>query len=415
MWERWSTPEHDLGPFVERARRRSAVLAEGLRSRAREPDADLVEGHAAWISSLFPDGPQGHPLAEMFLVRLGDWVEGHAQGFVPQGDELKTLGEEDRAAVAFPSSFPAPPPFEPLETPQVSPPGETRFRFGILADLHFGSARADATAAAAVEDLNRSGAELVIQLGDITDQGDKEEFEMAAKVLGRLEMPLVTMLGNHDVYSRKEQRLSGGEYYAPSFGRDAEGVILEHKGFRFAVLDSAERGASPFAPFDIVTGQFTSGAGGAIVRGSLTPPQHDLLAEVAAPGGAPTFMFMHHPPQPFTSFPPVLFGLRDTDSGRVHATCDSGNVWGFFAGHTHRNARTRMFGNVPAHEVAIPRDYPFGYALVDVAEEGYAYRFHQISDRDVLEAVNASAGDVQRRYARGSDEELAFAWTKPPH
>jgi hypothetical protein len=108
-----------------------------------------------------------------------------------------------------------------------------------------------------------------------------------------------------------------------------------------------------------------------------------------------------------------LFGLRDADSGRLHATCDSGNVWGIFAGHTHRNARTRDFDGVPAQEVGIPRDYPFGYALVDVARDGYAYRFIQLSDEDLLRSGYQRAGQIHRRYARGSDEERAFVWTRP--
>jgi hypothetical protein len=107
-----------------------------------------------------------------------------------------------------------------------------------------------------------------------------------------------------------------------------------------------------------------------------------------------------------------LFGLRDEDSGRLHATVDSGNVWGVFAGHTHRNARTRNYGEVPAHEVAIPRDYPFGYALVDVSETGYAYRFVQISDDELLRDAYQSSGQIHRRYGLGSPEERAFVWTR---
>jgi hypothetical protein len=81
-----------------------------------------------------------------------------------------------------------------------------------------------------------------------------------------------------------------------------------------------------------------------------------------------------------------------------------------FAGHTHRNAITRRFGRAPCVEVGIPRDYPFGYALVDVGPRGYAYRFVQLSDEDLLRTAYRSAGGLQRRYARGRPEERAFAW-----
>jgi hypothetical protein len=122
---------------------------------------------------------------------------------------------------------------------------------------------------------------------------------------------------------------------------------------------------------------------------------------------------MHHPPQPFTGFPPVLFGLRDADSGRIHATADSGNVWGVFAGHTHRNRRTRTFDGVPAHELAIPRDYPFGYGLIDVTDNGYSFRFVQLSDHDLLRELYPNASKIHRRYGLGAEEARGFVWTKP--
>ena len=411
MYSEWNDQDERFAVASSRAHRRAEIVAVALTNRDVQPDHALVEPHCDWMRSLLLGGPKDTEFSDLFLVRLGDWVKAHASSLLGDGaSELQTLAEQERAEVTLPSSLPEPPPFEPVEAPTVEPPGETLFRFGILGDMHIGSERAEETARAAIADLNASGAELVVQMGDITDQGNRSAFELAAKLLEQLEMPYATMLGNHDVYSREENRLSGSEYYTPSFGREPEGLILEHKGFRFAVLDSAEYGASPFAPFNLITGSFEEGSGGAVVRGALSPAQHDVLSEVAAPGSQPAFVFLHHPPQPFTSFPPVLFGLRDSDSGRLHATCDSGNVWSVFAGHTHRNARPRTYGPVPVTEVATARDYPFGYGLVDVSSEGYAYTFKQLSDQDLLRAAYPSAGLIMRRYARGSGEALGFSW-----
>jgi Calcineurin-like phosphoesterase len=414
IYGQWASEESKFEDSARRSERRAEILGAELARRGHSGDADLVSAHADWMRSLIGSTPGHTVLSDMFLVRLGDWVEGHALGFVSEHvDEFKELGEKERDQISWPDDLPKPPPFEPLETPEVEPPGDVLFRFGILGDMHIGSDHAEDAVANAVTDLNAAGVELVVQLGDITDQGNREEFEKAKQILDKLDMPLVTMLGNHDVFSRGEGRLSGHEYYTPSFGREADGVVLDHKGFRFAVLDSAEMGASPFAPFNLLTGSFVEGPGGAVVRGSLTAPQHEILAEVAAPGGPPTFMFLHHPPQPFTSFPPVIFGLRDEDSGRLHATADSGNVWGVFAGHTHRNKRARTYGAVPVQEVGIPRDYPFGYAVVDVAENGYAYRFMQLSDRALVEKLYPNATVIHRRYALGEGDDLSFVWTRP--
>jgi 3',5'-cyclic AMP phosphodiesterase CpdA len=267
-------------------------------------------------------------------------------------------------------------------------------------------------ARAAVSDLNTSGAEFVVQLGDITDHGAKDEFDLAAEILRDLQMPVHPIMGNHDVLSLTEGTISGKEYFKTTFGREPDGKLFEHDGVNFALLDSVEHAASPFPPYNLVTGAFVEGPSGAIVRGALSYPQHDLLADVAGPGGGPAFVFLHHPPQPFVGFPPIIFGLRAEDSGRLHAVADSGNVWGIFAGHTHRSTQTRTYGDVPVMEVAIPRDYPYGYVLVDVTDRGYAYRFVQLSDTALLRKASESASTIHRRYGLGRDEHRSFVWER---
>ena len=414
LFDRWATSSPEWADRSELASARAQVLEGALGEIEREPDAALVEAHAGWLRGVVGEAPGEVPLGDLFAARLGDWVENHAAGFIgDRAEELTRLGETERAALRFPDDLPPPPPFEPLETVEVEPPGEVRFRFAILGDLHFGSPLGDVMARAAIADINRSGAELVIQLGDITDHGYPNEFSAASAGLAELAIPCTTMMGNHDVVAVGEQTPSGRELYGNAFGREADGVLFEHKGVHFAVLDSATHAVSPFAPFNFVTGTFVEGAGGALVHGSLTVPQHEILADVAAPGAPPAFVFLHHPPQPFAGFPPILFGLRESDSGRLHATADSGNVWGVFAGHTHRIKRTTNFGDVPAHEVAIARDYPFGYSLVDVTDRGYAFRFVQLSDEELLRRAYANASAIHRRYGAGSPEERSFVWAKP--
>lgn len=409
VFEGWATTDDRYESSAKIALARAAIAADTLKARNKKTDDDLVALHTAWIDGVV--GPLGDdPLGPLFLARLSDWVDGHLAPLVEEGDRLKSLSDEDRATIQWPSKLPAPPPYEPLEIPKVDPPDDATFRFGILGDLHVGSPRAEPLVQAAIDDLNRSGAELVVQLGDITDEGKQDQFERAAKLLEQLEMPTATMMGNHDVLALGATDLTGRGFYSTSFGREPDGLLLEHGGRRFAVLDSATHLASPFTAFDLVTGSFLDLPGGAIVRGSLTVPQHEILAEVAEPGAPPAFVFLHHPPQPYTGFPPILFGLREADSGRLHAVADSGNVWGVFAGHTHRNAITRRFGRVPCVEVGIPRDFPFGYALVDVGPGGYSYRFVQISDKEVVREAYRHAGGLQRRYGGGRLDERAFTW-----
>ncbi|MEA2461631.1 MAG: 3,5-cyclic-AMP phosphodiesterase, partial [Actinomycetota bacterium] len=410
----WAREESRYEASAARSAERAALVAVTLDEIGHSTDEDVVPEHTRWITNLIGERAGDVALGPMFLARLGDWVEGHGGGFFGErAARIAELGSQERDAVRFPSELPGSPPFERLHTPELDAPGEVKFTFGILADMHIGSPSARRMVEAAIDDLNRSGAEFVIQLGDITDHGAKEEFGRAAEVLSKLEIPYWTMMGNHDVYSIPEERLSGREYFKETFGRDPDGVLFDHDGVKFAVLDSVEHAASPFPPYNLVTGAFVEGPGGAIVCGALSYPQHDLLAEIAGPGGGPAFVFLHHPPQPFTGFPPILFGLREEDAGRLHAVVDSGNVWGVFAGHTHRNALTRTYGTVPAIEVGIPRDYPYGYALVDVTESGYRYRFVQLSDDDLLRHAYEHASAIHRRYGGGRAEERAFSWTAP--
>ncbi|MFN2526703.1 MAG: metallophosphoesterase [Actinomycetota bacterium] len=409
----WEGADARFAPASTRAAARAEIVRQALDSRGVAPDRDLVNAHSRWITSLVGTRPDEVLFGDIFLVRLADWVDAHAGPFLgPEGTELRAHSDADREEIVFPSELPPPPSFEALPTPHVAAPGPVRFKIGVLSDLHVGASSGEDMARAAISDLNRAHVDIVVQLGDITDHGERAEFESAAKILGDLEMPFVTMMGNHDVFSVGELRLSGRDYYPASFGRQPDGVLIEHAGWNLAVLDSIEHGATPFPPFDLVTGGFLEGSGGAVVRGSLTEPQHEILAEIAKPGAPPAFVFLHHPPQPFTSFPPILFGLNDLDSGRLHATVDSGNVWGVFAGHTHRNARSRDYEDVPAHEVATPRDYPCGYAVIDVAENGYSYRFMPVEDEELLRARYREVGPIFRRYAAGSASERAFVWSR---
>src|SRR5687767_578165 len=115
-------------------------MATAVESVGRRPDSALVEPHSTWMIDLVGHEPDEVPLGNLFMGRIGDWVESHVADYLPSGgDTLKEAGEKERASLKFPESLPPPPPFEPVVAPRVEAPGEVRFTFGILADLHFGS------------------------------------------------------------------------------------------------------------------------------------------------------------------------------------------------------------------------------------------------------------------------------------
>ncbi|CAN5735692.1 hypothetical protein BH18ACT15_BH18ACT15_00920 [soil metagenome] len=413
VYERWAGEATRFRAWAERTSERSAIIAEELAARNGEPDHSFVAPHTRWMESVTGATPTEVPLAEMLLVRFGDWVQAHTVHFLAGSVErFRALGEMEHSSVVWPSQLAPASPFEPVKTPRVEAPGSARLRIGILGDLHIGSPGSEELVGAAVHDLNASGAQLVIQLGDVADHGERTEMEAARNLLSGLDMPWEVIIGNHDVYSVSADRLSGSGDFTEVFGRSPRGRVIEHAGWRMLLLDSAANMPSPFAPFNLLTGSFAEGRGGAIAQGAISVEQHDLLADVADPDAGPAFIFLHHPPQPFTAFPPLIFGLDERDSGRLHAVTDSGNIWGVFAGHTHRNARLHAFSDAPVQEVSAPRDYPFGYALLDVGDDGYTFRFLQISDRALLQRAYEGAGAAQRRYSVGRPEERAWSWRR---
>jgi hypothetical protein len=406
----WAEHEERFEPNASRARDRSAIVETALSERGRVVDEPLARAHASWMLSCAPSHTE--PFGDLFLARLGGWVDAHVAPFLRRdaAARLRALGREESESLEWPQAMPPAPPYEPLDTAPSPRAEDVRLRIGVLGDLHIGSTHGEPLASAAIADLNEADPDVVVQLGDVTDHGDPDEFERAARVLARLDAPWVALIGNHDAYSMTEGRLVGRELFERHVGRAPDGLLLERAGVRLAALDSVEHAISPFPPYDLLAGAFMTGPGGALVRGVLSAPQHEILAEVASPGAGPSFVFLHHPPQPFTGFPPIIFGLRDADSGRLRATCDSGNVWGVFAGHTHRNKAGSAFGRTPVREIATPRDFPFGYALIDARAEGYSFRFMQISDEALVQAGYERTGAIQRRYSLGAPLERAFDW-----
>jgi hypothetical protein len=254
VYRRWAETEARWTDSEARTLKRAALVEEAVENAGRRPDEKLVEPHTAWMRSLVGDAPDEVPLAGLFLGRLGDWIDAHAAGVLgAAADEFTTINEEERASLEFPSQLPAPPPFEPYAVPEVAAPGEVVARVAIVGDLHVGSTRGDDLVEIALGDVARMRPDLVVQLGDITDHGEADEYRAAAELLAALDAPVLTVMGNHDVAALSESRLSGSEYYKAHFGRDPDGALAEVNGFRFAALDSVDHALSPYPAFDLVS------------------------------------------------------------------------------------------------------------------------------------------------------------------
>src|SRR5436190_1592399 len=114
--------------------------------------------------------------------------------------------------------------------------------------LHWEGAaeRADMIAAIGIEspaayaDAHTAWMTFVVVPGDITDDGEPEQYDTAAALLAGLDCPVHCVLGNHDAIRRSTVRHEGHELFAAAFGRPAQDVVVECGELQIALLDSTD-------------------------------------------------------------------------------------------------------------------------------------------------------------------------------
>lgn len=156
-----------------------------------------------------------------------------------------------------------------------------------ISDTHFRSAGeklygfidVNAANADAVSQLNalRERPDAVVVSGDIVNCGRPQEYQVARRVLGGLNYPLLLIPGNHDDKAHFLEALSP---LCPQLGRDAQNMryAIDDFATRLLFIDSSLAGES---------------------NGFLTPQTLEWLeAELVRANGRPTAIFMHHPPLP---------------------------------------------------------------------------------------------------------------------
>jgi len=266
-----------------------------------------------------------------------------------------------------------------------APRGKRVARFATLNDLHFGEPRFGGTLLAngdygepaagypavretdgdvpywqvmnedAVADINSLGADAVVIKGDIADMGRAHQFEFARRTFSRFAPPWHAFLGNHDHYARTQfgEEVDG---YA-LLGQPPAPRALELGGWRLLLLDTVEpgdhHGVFPDARLAWLA---------------------DQLAETRE-HAQPTLLLTHHqpvPPEHAHSYPNTI-GILPEHSLRIFDLLGKNpQVQGVLIGHTHRN-RVRRYaasGAIPFIEVHCVKDYPGGFAVYDLYDDG---------------------------------------------
>lgn len=321
----------------------------------------------------------------------------------------------------------APPRFTTL----VPPGGRELGRVAWLNDLHFGEQFAglittvDGTARgglppgfpvdpdhpywrfmsqAAVLDARARGCDLLLANGDLSNEAEPPALAECRSTLdgfgrlggvdalrpGDVARYFVTR-GNHD-------RAHGGELYAACSSRgelndchrDVFAAGYEPGTTHFSVRLGDETAGYRFVGLDSNDGSDT----GVLRQGEL-----DYLEAQLQRGDLVVPLF-HHPASDLAArsqLPPGgAAGLNPADAERFRAVLGRhlDRVGGVYAGHTHRNARDLATGTgtVPFFEGGAVKEYPGGWTLVRLYEQGYLVTFHKTVTEETLAWSERSRG-----------------------
>ncbi len=99
-------------------------------------------------------------------------------------------------------------------------------RMALIADSHSNYRDLDLT----INQINQENVDFTVHLGDMTDLGLAIEYEAATNMLGRLQKPWLTVIGNHDAVG------NGRNIYRRIFG--SENQVFDSHGYRFIIFNN---------------------------------------------------------------------------------------------------------------------------------------------------------------------------------
>jgi Icc protein len=295
-------------------------------------------------------------------------------------------------------------------TTLAPPPGRLLCRVATISDLHVGETRfgrlpridsgRDAAHAhpmfctrAAIDELCRWGADLLVVKGDIAHYNRAAEYELAATLLTDLPVPVMVLPGNHDGGNHR------GHDPARTLARHGldlvEGVAaIDLPGLRVVALDSRT----------------------ATQRGTVeaaTPEVVDALT--AAPDGA--LVLLHHQlaTTPVPTYPPP--GVPHGEARRfLDAVAAAHPATVVTSGHTHRH-RARRHGPLLVTEVGSTKDYPGTWGGYLVYEGGIVQTVRRVMAPEAIrwtDATTAMFGGAWGRWSPGrrSDRCISHVWAR---
>lgn len=283
-------------------------------------------------------------------------------------------------------------------------PGDELTRFATISDIHIGDTgfgivikqRAPelaegfptVCARAALAEAVAWGAQAIVVKGDLTRSTRTAELEQAADLLAEVPVPVIGVLGNHDVVrkgvdatavlARRDIAIGGGSR------------VLDLPGVRLGVLPTAHEAHK----------------GPRIDDRDLA----ELTAAISVVD-RPAWIGLHHYLQPLAlplTYPP---GLPRSAASQLLRAVRTANPRSFIStGHSHRCRRHHRMG-ITYTEVGAPKDFPGVWAGYRIHEAGLQQTVFRVADPRALawnDRTRRAAGHVWGWYSPGTLAQRCF-------
>ncbi len=302
-------------------------------------------------------------------------------------------------------------------TTLVPPDGELLFTIALSNDLHAGETVSGlaspglrqapglppypvSMAQSMARDAAARGADVLIVAGDLTAAGRRDDVMTSRSLLdrfgtlalsGRLSAgDYVVARGSHDQPEADAGRAGAGP-------AGAEDCIMDVYQLPRGTLTTTEAGGLRLIGLDTTS---LNSAAGAIADAEFAA----LQAVLAENPRQPTLVFGHHPVTDQSAASAIAGPsgcLGRADAARLQALYASApGVFFHHSGHTHRNLRTysAVAAGVEFLEVAATKEYPGGFALLRVYEDGYMVNFYKSSSDLARQWSQVSSGEYLGLY-----------------
>lgn len=290
-------------------------------------------------------------------------------------------------------------------TTLAPPPGRELFRFATISDMHIGEVAFGwrgsiiedppneepfpiRATRAAINELTRWGAQLLVVKGDVTSSGRLGQWATFAGLVHDLPFPVEVIPGNHDAgLARPSPQSPRAERSSLIHGPQIS-TAEAFAEFNLGVPDPVRSIDLPGLRLVMTE---TDRLDNTDKRGGDLNSRVNPLLEHIGSTTIPVMVAMHHQPMPLPIPHHLPLGIPMSEARAFLRRARVANpALMISAAHTHRHRRRRM-EKVPIAEVGAVKDYPGTWAGYVVHEGGIRQVVRRIATPDLLTWTDRSA------------------------